>query len=49
VRTTRREVIHHRRAGTDIITHVINLGPIALDPPGIAINVTDIYPTEGAG
>ena|SRR5271157_680892 len=49
VRATRHEVIHHRRVGTDIITHVINLGSIALDPPGIAINVTDIYPTELAG
>ena len=45
VRTTRREVIHHRRVGIDIMTHVINVGDIALDPPGIAIGVADMYPT----
>jgi len=46
LRATRCEVIHHRRAGADIVTQVINLGSIALDPPGIAINVADIYPIE---
>ncbi len=49
VRATRREVIHHRRLGADFMTHVINLGYVALDPPGIAINVADIYPTELPG
>jgi Uma2 family endonuclease len=44
VRATRREVIHHRRMGADILTQVINLGSIALDPPRIAINVADLYP-----
>ncbi len=44
-RSRRREVIHHRRAGADIITRVINIGSIALDPPGIAIDLADIYPT----
>jgi len=46
VRATRREVIHHRRMGPDIMTQVINLGLITLDPPGIAINVVDLYPAE---
>jgi hypothetical protein len=46
VRAARCEVIHHRRAGADIVTQVINLGSIALDPPGIAINVADLYPIE---
>ncbi len=44
VRTRRREVIHHRRSGADIVSRVINLGSIALDPPGITIDLTDIYP-----
>jgi Uma2 family endonuclease len=46
VRATRREVIHHRRMGADIMTQVINLGSITLDPPGIAINLVDLYPAE---
>jgi Uma2 family endonuclease len=46
VRATRREVIHHRRVGADILTQVIDLGAIALDPPGIAVNVADFYPIE---
>jgi hypothetical protein len=49
VRATRREVIHHRRMAIDIMTHVINLGHVALDPPGIAISVADTYPTELPG
>ncbi len=43
VRARRREVIHHRRAGAEIVTRVINLGSIELDPPGIAIELADIY------
>jgi Uma2 family endonuclease len=41
----RREVIHHRRVGADIVTRVINIGAITLDPPGIEIDLADIYPT----
>lgn len=44
VRAQRREVIHHRRAGTDIVTRIVNLGAVSLDPPGIAIDLADIYP-----
>ncbi len=44
VRARRREVIHHSRAGTDIVTRIINLGAIRLDPPGITIELGDIYP-----
>ncbi len=47
VRARRREVIHHRRAGAEIITRVINLGAIALDPPGITIEVADLYAEAG--
>ncbi|HVC62449.1 MAG TPA: Uma2 family endonuclease [Acetobacteraceae bacterium] len=46
VRSTRREVVHHRRIGADIMTRVVNLGSIALEPPGIAIDVADFYPSE---
>jgi Uma2 family endonuclease len=42
-RARRPEVIHHRRSGAEIVTQVINLGSIALDPPGIAIELSDIY------
>jgi Uma2 family endonuclease len=44
VRARRREVIHHRRSGAEIVSRVINLGSITLDPPGIAIDLADIYP-----
>lgn len=45
VRARRREVIHHSRAGSDIVSRVINIGTIALDPPGITIDLAEIYPT----
>jgi Uma2 family endonuclease len=44
VRVRRREVIHHRRHGAEIVSQVINIGSISLDPPGIAIDLADIYP-----
>ncbi len=43
VRARRREVIHHRRDGEAIVSRVANLGSIRLDPPGIEIDVADIY------
>ena len=43
-RPRRREVIHHRRAAAEIITRVINIGSIALDPPGIVIDLAAIFP-----
>jgi Uma2 family endonuclease len=43
-RARRREVIHHHRRGAEIVTRVINLGTVALDPPGISIDLADIYP-----
>jgi len=42
-RARRREVIHHRRAGSEIVTRVVNLGTILLEPPGITIDLADIY------
>jgi Uma2 family endonuclease len=44
VSTRRREVIHHRRDGAEIASHVINIGGIELDPPGIAIGIDERYP-----
>jgi Uma2 family endonuclease len=44
VRVRRREVIHHSRSGSAIISRVINIGSIVLDPPGIMIDLADIYP-----
>jgi Uma2 family endonuclease len=46
VRVLRREVIHHRRSGEGIISRVINIGDIVLDPPGITIGLADIYPAQ---
>jgi Uma2 family endonuclease len=43
VSARRREIIHHQRAGGGIASRVVNLGSIRLDPPGIAIEVADIY------
>jgi Uma2 family endonuclease len=43
VRTRRREVIHHFRSGADIVSRPVNVGVIRLDPPGIQIDIADIY------
>jgi Uma2 family endonuclease len=47
VSARRREVIHHQRAGAEIVSRIVNLGSIQLDPPGIAIDLADIYPGPG--
>jgi Uma2 family endonuclease len=39
VRVRRAEVIHHRRAGAEIITRVANVGMLTLDPPGISVEI----------
>jgi Uma2 family endonuclease len=46
VSTRRREVIHHRREGAAIVSHVVNVGAIELDPPGITIDIADLYPPQ---
>jgi Uma2 family endonuclease len=46
VRALRREVIHHRRSGSEIIGRVINIGDILMEPPGITINLSDVYPGQ---
>jgi Uma2 family endonuclease len=44
VRARRREVIHHSRSGSEIVSRVINIGSIVLNPPGISIDLADVYP-----
>lgn len=40
----RPQIIHHARAANDaILTRIVTEGTIALDPPGIAIEMADIY------
>ena len=43
LQTRKREVIHYTRSGTDIIARVLNLGTIALHPPGIEFDLTEVY------
>ncbi len=43
VRARKREIIHYRRAGADVVAHVVNIGKIVLDPPGIEIDLADVY------
>ena len=38
-------IIHHARADRDaLITRIISLGTISLDPPGLVLELADIYP-----
>lgn len=43
VRARRREIIHYQRAGSDILSRPVNLGSIRLEPPGISIDIAEIY------
>jgi Uma2 family endonuclease len=43
VRARRREIIHHWRAGPNIVSRAINIGSIRMDPPGITIDVAEVY------
>ncbi len=43
VRARRQEIIHHHRAGDDIISRAVNVGTIMLDPPGIQLAIADVY------
>ncbi|HUB14887.1 MAG TPA: Uma2 family endonuclease [Acetobacteraceae bacterium] len=47
LRARRPEVIHHRGAGDDIVSRVINIGLLHLDPPGISIDVGEVYAEAG--
>ena len=46
VRVRRREIIHHWRSGDEVVSRAVNLGMIRLDPPGIALDVADVYGGE---
>jgi Uma2 family endonuclease len=44
VRTDRPTVIHHRRAEDEVIeTRIVTSGSLALDPPGITLDLDRIY------
>jgi Uma2 family endonuclease len=49
VRMRRREIIHHRRSGDTILSRVVTAGTIALEPPGIDIDLAQVYGTENTG
>ena len=45
VRTERPTVIHHRRSDDgSIATRVVTAGALALDPPGLTLELAQIYP-----
>jgi Uma2 family endonuclease len=44
VSTRRREVIHHRREGDATVARVAKVGAIELNPPGITIDIAELYP-----
>jgi Uma2 family endonuclease len=47
LRARRQEIIHHSRQGSEIVSRVVNIGTIRPDPPGIAIEVGEIYAAAG--
>ena len=47
VRARRREIIHHWRDGPNIVSRAINIGAVRMDPPGITIDVSEVYAGTG--
>jgi Uma2 family endonuclease len=43
VRARRQEIIHHARVGETIVSRAVNVGVIRLDPPGIVLDVAEVY------
>jgi len=43
VRARRREIVHHFHSGDASGSRIVNLGAIQLDPPGIALDINDVY------
>lgn len=41
--------IHHRRSGDRIETRVLSDGDLTLDPPGITMSLTSLFPASGPG
>jgi Uma2 family endonuclease len=44
IRSRRQEIIHHWRSGKQIVCVAVNIGQIRLDPPGIVLDVAQVYP-----
>jgi Uma2 family endonuclease len=43
-----RAATHHRRgAGRDIATRILRAGRLELDPPGLSVEVAELFPTAG--
>lgn len=47
LRARRPEIIHHSRVGNEVVSRIVNIGTILLDPPGIAIDVGEVYAAAG--
>ena len=47
LRARRAEIIHHSRVGSEVVSRVVNVGTIMLDPPGISIDVGEVYAAAG--
>jgi Uma2 family endonuclease len=43
VRARKQEIIHHWRSGQEIASRPVNVGSIRLDPPGIVLDVAEVY------
>lgn len=43
IRSRRQEIIHHRRAGDEIVSRAVDVGAIHLSPPGIVLDVAAVY------
>lgn len=43
VRARRQEIIHHWRSGDNIVSRAFEVGVIRLDPPGIELDLAEIY------
>ena len=43
VRARRQEIIHHRRQDDAILSRTVNIGAIRLDPPGLSLDIADVY------
>ncbi|HEY8163504.1 MAG TPA: Uma2 family endonuclease [Methylocystis sp.] len=41
---SRRLVLHYRRQGGEIVVAFVKEGAIALDPPGLSVDIADIFP-----
>lgn len=47
VRARRPEIIHHWRSAGEIASRAVNQGAVRLDPPGIELDVADVYGVAG--